>query len=96
MTEAQIQELETALSDEDRAMLDGLVDEIARLKMVSAALFFFESMSPMGFVLSQVLLFFRPIAAVLWTEPRKWDAVQKVLERRGSIELLLRRLEARA
>jgi hypothetical protein len=32
----------------------------------------------------------------VWTNPLRWDRTAALLERRGSIELLLRRLEARA
>jgi hypothetical protein len=40
--------------------------------------------------------FFRPIVQTIWTDPVTWDRVARLLERRGAIELLLRRLEARA
>lgn len=88
--------LEAELSDEDRALLDGLADGIARRRLTPAALFFLESMKPMGFVASYMMLFLRPIVSVIWSDPARWDRVAALLERRGSIELLLRRLEARA
>ena len=88
--------LEAELSDEDRALLDGLADGIARRRLTPAALFFLESMKPMGFVASYMMLFLRPIVSVIWSDPARWDRVAALLERRDSIELLLRRLEARA
>jgi hypothetical protein len=88
--------LEAALSDEDRALLDSLADGIVRRRLTPAALFFLESMKPMGFVGSMMMTFLRPIVAVIWSDPARWDRVAALLERRGSIELLLRRLEARA
>jgi len=42
------------------------------------------------------MLFFRPIVTAIWSDPVRWDLAQAILERRGSLELLLRRLEARA
>ena len=87
--------LEASLSDEDRALLDSLADGISRRRLTPAALFFLESMKPMGFVGSMMMTFLRPIVAVLWRDPARWDQVAALLERRGSIELLLRRLEAR-
>ncbi|HNG82432.1 MAG TPA: hypothetical protein PLW24_23380, partial [Burkholderiaceae bacterium] len=57
---------------------------------------FLESMQPLSFVGSQMMVFLRPLVAVIWTDPRRWDRVAALLERRGTIELLLRRLEARA
>jgi len=95
MDEAAVQDLEAAITDDERSMLDDLADGITRRRLTPAALFFFESMKPLGFVSSQMLLFFRPIVEAMWPNPVTYDRITKVLERRGSIELLLRRLEAR-
>jgi hypothetical protein len=89
-------ELEASLSDEDRALLDSLADGIAKRRLTPAALFFLESMKPMGFVGSMMMVFLRPIISIIWSDPARWDRLAALLERRGSIELLLRRLEARA
>ena len=94
--EEQADRLEAALSDDDRALLDELADRIARRRLVSAALMFFESLKPLNFVASSMLVFFRPMVQVLWSEPHRYDQVARLLEQRGSVELLLRRLEARA
>lgn len=97
MSEADpVAAIEAALSDEDRAFLDELADGIARRRLTPAALFFVESMKPMGYVGSQMMLFLRPLVAVVWSSPERWDRLQRILERRGSLELLLRRLEARS
>jgi hypothetical protein len=95
MTEEEVEGLETSLEDEERELLDSLADGIARRRMIPVALLFLESMKPLGFVTSQVLHFFRPIVQVVWPSPVSYDRLSRVLERRGSIELLLRRLEAR-
>jgi hypothetical protein len=92
----QVATLESELSEEEREMLDSLADGIVSRRLTAAALFFLESMKPLGFVTSQVMHFFRPIIQVVWTSPVRYDQISRVLERRGSIELLLRRLEARA
>jgi hypothetical protein len=94
--EEQADRLEAALSDEDRALLDELADRIARRRLVAAALMFFESVKPLNFVTSQMLVFFRPMVQALWSEPHRYDQVARLLEQRGTVELLLRRLEARA
>jgi hypothetical protein len=88
--------LEAELSDEDRALLDGLADGIVRRRLTPAALFFLESMKPMGFIGGTMMMFLRPLVTLVWSDPARWDRVAALLERRGSIELLLRRLEARA
>ncbi len=88
--------LEASLSEAERELLDSLADGIARRRLTPAALFFLESMKPMGFLGSQMMVFLRPIVAIIWRDPARWDQLQAILERRGSIELLLRRLEARS
>ncbi|HET6612835.1 MAG TPA: hypothetical protein VFG83_12635 [Kofleriaceae bacterium] len=88
--------LEAELCEDDRALLDKLADGIARRRLTPAALFFLESIKPLGFLGSQVMWFLQPIIQIIWRDPATYLRVAKLLERRGSIELLLRRLEARA
>ena len=92
--EEQVAALEAALSEEEAAMLDALAEGITKRKLTALALFFLESMKPLGFISSQLMHFFRPIISIIWPSPTAYDRVAAVLERRGSIELLLRRLEA--
>ena len=87
---------EAGLSADDRAMLDELADAIAARKLTSAAIFFLESIQPLGLLGSQLMLGLRPLVAIVWASQVRWDQVQRVLEQRGAIEALLRRLEARA
>ena len=93
---ASPEQLEQALDDDERALLDDLADGIARRRMTAVAMVFLETMKPLAFVSSQMLYFFRPIVSAVWTNPLTYDRVAKLLERRGVLELLLRRLEARA
>jgi hypothetical protein len=94
MTEAELRALETELSAEERTMLDELAAGLARRRLTAAALFFLESHRPLQFVASQVMVFFQPVVQILWRDPRRWERLQAVLAKRGSVELLLRRLEA--
>jgi hypothetical protein len=80
---------------EDAAMLDELADAIVKRHLATPALFFLESMRPLSFVGSQMMVFLRPMISLVWTSPARWDQVQRVLEVRGSVEELVRRLEAR-
>jgi hypothetical protein len=52
-------------------------------------------MRPLSFVGSQMMVFLRPMISLIWTDPIRWDQLQRVLEQRGSVEELARRLEAR-
>ncbi|MCE9577703.1 MAG: hypothetical protein K8W52_31420 [Deltaproteobacteria bacterium] len=89
-------ELEAALTDDDRAFLDELADAISKRRLASAALFFLESLEPLNFLGASMMVFLRPIVGMVWNDPLRWDRVQRLLEHRGAIGLLLRRLEARA
>jgi hypothetical protein len=86
--------LEVALSDDERALLDELAERIARRRMIAPAIFLLESLKPLAVVSSQALQFFRPIVQAVWTNPMTYDRVARLLERRGSVELLIKRLEA--
>ena len=94
--EEQADHLEHELTDDDRKLLDELAEAVAKRRMATPAIFFLESVKPMGYIASQVMHFFRPVIQAVWTNPMTYDRIAKILERRGSIELLLRRLEARA
>ena len=83
------------MTEADGVMLDELADAIAKRHLATPALFFLESMRPLSFVGSQMMVFLRPMIAMLWTNPLRWDQLQRVLEERGSVEELARRLEAR-
>ncbi|MCX5743822.1 MAG: hypothetical protein NT062_15125 [Proteobacteria bacterium] len=85
---------EPALGPEDLTMLDELADAIVARGLATPALFFIESMRPLTFVGSQLMIVLRPMVVLMWSG-RRWDQVQRVLEVRGSTEQLARRLEAR-
>ncbi len=92
--EEQVDALEKGLSEEEAKLLDDLAAGIAKRRLTPLALFFLESMKPLGYISSQVMHFFRPIISLIWPSPIKYDQIAEILERRGSLELLLRRLEA--
>jgi len=96
VTEAELATLEAGLAAEDRVVLDELADAIARYRMIGPAMFYFESMAPLGVVGHAVMTFLRPLVGIVWHDPKRWDAVARVLEQRGTMELFVRRLEARA
>jgi hypothetical protein len=83
------------LAGDDLAMLDELADAVIARRLGTPALFFVESMRPLGFVASQMMVFLRPIVATIWSDPKRWDQVQRVLEKREAMELFAQRLEAR-
>jgi hypothetical protein len=94
--EAQADALERALSDEDRALLDRLAGGLARRGLATVAILFLESARPLGWVAAQTLHFFRPLVGGVVRDAPAYDRLAGLLERRGAVELLIRRLEARA
>jgi hypothetical protein len=92
---AQADELEGEMSAEDRELLDQLADGIARRKLAAPAIFFLESTKPLNLVGASMMIFLRPIISLILNNPAKYDRLRKLLEHRGAMEVLLRRLEAR-
>lgn len=92
----QADSLEAELDDCDRQLLEELADGIARRRLTTPAIFFLESMKPMNLVGSAAMLLLRPVVSAVWQNPVKYDRVRKLLEHRGAMEVLVRRLEARA
>ena len=81
------------LTTEQHRLLDRLARRIVELRMSTPAIFFLESVEPLNYVGSQVMLFFQPVAKVLFAGST-YDEVQRLLEERESIEALLRKIEA--
>jgi hypothetical protein len=96
VTEAELAAVEASLTPEERATLDEVADFLARHGMAFAALLFVEAMVPRGIVAGTVMVALRPLVGIIWRDPKRWAVVEKVLQERGGIEIVIRRLEARA
>jgi hypothetical protein len=83
---------ERALSEEESALLDRLAQATARFGMTVPAVFLLESSKPLSFVGSQFLHFLSPIVSAV-LEAREVDRLAALLERRGTIEELIVRIE---
>ncbi|UCE26025.1 MAG: hypothetical protein JSW52_06565 [Candidatus Coatesbacteria bacterium] len=85
---------EFELPDERR---DELVEKIARAvvdrNLAAPAIFFLETMKPLSFVGSQVMVFFDPIVRSIF-DFGQYNEVRLALEHRENVELLLRKIEA--
>ena len=92
----QADALEQELTDEEKEFLTTLADRIVKMGMLTPAMFFLESSKPLAYVGSQMMYFFRPIISLVWWNPISYDKMSRLLERRGAVELLIRRLEERA
>ena len=92
--EEQADALEASLSAEDRDLLDSVARGIAARRLTVPAVFILESVKPLNLVASSALIMLRPILATVWRTEGSYDRVVELLNHRGAIELLLRRLEA--
>ncbi|MDP8237789.1 MAG: hypothetical protein P9X24_01750 [Candidatus Hatepunaea meridiana] len=82
------------LTDKQRELLDKLADKIVRLRMSVPAILFLESVRPMNYVGSQVMVFFAPLVRGFFGLP-EWDELRLVLEKRESIGYFLDLIEKR-
>jgi hypothetical protein len=100
---------EDELTEEELETLEQLAERVVKMNMAVPAIMFLESVKPLNFVGSQVMLFFRPLLGIasetvnMATAPllgfsvdvRFYNRVQEVLEKRASIEALIVRIERR-
>jgi hypothetical protein len=80
------------LTDEDKELLDKLARGIVSRRLAAPSIMFLESVKPLNFLGSQVMLFFRPIVATIFPTT-SYDRMEVVLEKRQSIEWLIVRIE---
>lgn len=83
---------EDELTDRQKELLDKMADKIVRLHMSVPAILFLESVRPMNYVGSQVMVFFQPLVRVFFGLP-EWDELRLILERRESITYFLDLIE---
>ena len=76
-------------------LIDRLAAKVVERQMVVPAVLFLETVKPLGYISSQVLVFFGPIAKTIFS-PQDYDEVARFLEHRQGIEVLLSRIEAKA
>jgi len=76
---------------------DELLTKIARAvverNLTAPAIFFLESVKPLSFVGSQVMVFFDPLVRSIFTV-KAYNDVRLALEERGNVELLLQTIES--
>jgi hypothetical protein len=83
---------EEKLTQDEEELLNKLAYEIMRRRLEVIAITFLESVKPLSFIGSQVMLFFQPIVNTIF--PTKiYGKLQKILEKRVGIEYLLQVIE---
>ena len=82
------------LTPEQLELFERLSARVVKLRLSVPAMLFLESVRPLNFVGSQVMVFFAPMVHALFTA-RDYDLLQAALERRETIGFLVDLLEAK-
>lgn len=87
-----IPEEEKRLNEEEEIIIKKIADSIIKRGLTAPSIMFLESVKNLNFIGSQVMLFFQPIVkAIFPTE--NYDKIQRILEKRCSIEYLIKAIE---
>ena len=79
-------------TEEEQQIIDRLSRAIVRRGLAAPALMFLECSHPFNYVASQFLVFVAPVAQLIF-DKSQYQILVKMLEKRGSIEAVCRRIE---
>ena len=85
-------EIEEALTPTQEEILDKISKKVVQWKMAVPAIMFLESVKPLSYLGSQVMVFFEPFVHALFNFP-EYSEFQQMMERRENVERLLQRIE---
>ncbi len=94
MPSAPLPPFESTLTDRQRDLMERLARRVVELRMSTPAILFLESVRPLNYVGSQVMVFFAPIVHGFFGL-QEWEEVRLMLERRESIGWFLDKIEER-
>lgn len=80
--------------ERDRELLEIVCQEVVKRGMATPATLFLETTRPLNYLGSQTMAFFEPVVRAVLKHPDAWRRFSEILEHRGSIEYLCRRIEA--
>ena len=82
------------LTPHQEEIIDRLAVKVVEWQMSVPAVLFLESVKPLNYVGSQILVFFSPIVNTVFTVP-DYNEFVALMEERGNVEVLLKRIEAK-
>lgn len=85
-------ESQTVFSEEETVLLNKVADAVVRKRLTAPAVMFLESVRPLNFLGSQVMVFLQPIVA-LAISTKDMELLARILERRKSIPFLIELIE---
>jgi hypothetical protein len=80
------------LTPQQDEILTKIARKVVLWKMSVPAVLFLESVKPLNYIGSQMMAFFEPFVQTLFSW-KDYDEFRKMMEERGTIERLLRRIE---
>ncbi len=80
------------LTEKEHRALEKLANKVVEWKMAVPAILFLESVKPLNWIGSQAMVFFEPFVHALFSFP-DFDILQKTLEKRESLEVLIQKIE---
>lgn len=84
---------DTNISPEEDEVLERAAKKVVEWRMTVPAILFLESVKPLNYIGSQALVFFEPLVQTVFSI-KDYDTFRTALEKRESIEALLRKIEA--
>ena len=83
-----------ALPEEEMAVIDKFAKWIGKWGAAGTVggIMFFESVKPANFLMSQAMVFFEPFAQIIFN-PREYKTFYSALEKRYTLEILIRKIE---
>ena len=81
-----------SVSSDDYALLDRVASFVVKRRMTTPAIMFLESVWPLNFVGSSLMTFFRPTLGLVLAR-FEYERLERLLEKRCSVKLLIERIE---
>jgi len=83
---------EKGLTPEQQEILDKIAKKVVLWKMSIPAILFLESVKPLNYIGSQMLVFFEPFVQTLFSW-KEYDEFRKIMEERENVERLIQAIE---
>ncbi|MDP3024981.1 MAG: hypothetical protein Q8O10_05550 [candidate division Zixibacteria bacterium] len=85
-------ETEKGLTPEQQEILDKIAKKVVLWKMSTPAILFLESVKPLNYIGSQMMVFFEPFVQTLFSW-KDYDEFRKIMEERENVERLIQAIE---
>ncbi len=83
---------EGGLTPEQDEVLEKVAKKVVEKRMTVPALMFIESVKPLNFIGSQVMVFFEPIVQALF-DFKSYNIFREIIEERENVEILMQKIE---